>query len=127
MFYISMSIKRIFLVILYGYLMPDCQKFCDSPQTKALTRYHKVLLGDSCRCKNLLNSLILAPTGPFALERQTILWASEHTNQQTDRQTAMRTDKHTDGQTNSHANGQTDRRTDKQPCERTNRKTDRQS
>ena len=29
--------------------------FCDSPQTKALTIYHNILLGGSFKCKNLLN------------------------------------------------------------------------
>ena len=59
-----------------------------------------------------MNSLILVPTTPFALNRQTILWVSEHTNQQMDRQTARQTwvSKHTNQQTERQTAGQTELR-----------------
>ena len=57
------------------------------------------------------NSLILAPTAPFALDRQTILWVDEQTDRQTD--LYLEVDKQMDRQTDLYfeVDEQTDRQT----------------
>ena len=56
-------------------------------------------------------SLILAPTAPFALDRQTILWVDEQTDRQTD--LYLEVDKQMDRQTDLYfeVDEQTDRQT----------------
>ena len=58
-----------------------------------------------------MNSLILAPTAPFALDRQTILWVDEQTDRQTD--LYLEVDKQMDRQTDLYfeVDEQTDRQT----------------